>query len=176
MPSLSQSKDPAQRNIFLGLSVSVPTLCRCFSSFPRFSTALLLEKVMQIYATQGSFGINQSKLKLMNKKYRNRSSNKVISLSFPLCLSFFFCKKIWFLFFMPFFLGAENTDCFLLFFKQPQQTENCVLLPRKRTSSNISSFNRNKSWHFCFRCIPMTPFGRHYHRLLTCSLQTTWSK
>lgn len=36
------------------------------------------------------FGINQSsKLKLMNKKYRNRSSNKTISLFSPLCLSFF---------------------------------------------------------------------------------------
>lgn len=60
------------------------------------------------------FGINQSKLKLMNKKYRNRSSNKAISLSFPLCLSFFF-KKAGF-FSLCFFGGGEKQNVFLVVF------------------------------------------------------------
>jgi len=57
------------------------------------------------------FGINQSKLKIMNKKYRNRSSSKAISLSFPR-VSLFFLKKDGF---FMLFLG-EAADWFAFWF------------------------------------------------------------
>lgn len=74
------------------------------------------------------FGINQSKLKLMNKKYKNRSSNKAISLCFPLCLSFFFKKAG---FFSLCFLGGGRSRLVFICFKQSQQTESVCCYPEK---------------------------------------------
>lgn len=114
------------------------------------------------------FGINQSKLKLMNKKQRNRSSNKAISLSFPLCLSFFF-KKAGFFSLCFFWRGRSRTV--FNFFKQSQQTETVAI--QKNLSSNARSCSRNNSWHFsfslkcCFQIHPYYPFWKALSSSLT---------
>lgn len=90
----------------------------------------------------------------MNRKYRNRSGSKAISLSFPLCLSFFSNKACFFSlhFFFFFWEGWEEADWLLIFFKAISTNRSCLLLFSKTHQAVLVAWHEFLACLFSPRC------------------------